>query len=76
MDALEVDEHFGTPGIRVSTEVVLSVEAMVQAIPFFKRLGKKVLETGRRQGGYGRTVGKVVIGGADANLEQVRAGLA
>lgn len=37
---------------------------------------KKVIVESNKQDRYGRTVGKVLINGVDANLEQVQAGLA
>lgn len=37
---------------------------------------KKVTIVAYKTDRYGRTVGKVVVGGVDANLEQIRAGLA
>jgi endonuclease YncB( thermonuclease family) len=38
--------------------------------------GKRVLVIGNKIDRYGRTVGKIEVGGIDANLEQVKTGLA
>ena len=38
--------------------------------------GKAVLVVYNKKDRYGRTIGKVMLGGTDANLEQIKAGLA
>lgn len=61
------------------------IDAPEKAQPFGQRskdnlsnlvFGKQVVVDAGKTDRYGRTVGKVVVDGVDANLEQVRAGLA
>lgn len=61
------------------------IDAPEQAQPFGRRskenlsnlvFGKQVVVDDGKTDRYGRTVGKVVVDGVDANLEQVRAGYA
>lgn len=61
------------------------IDAPEKAQPFGQRskenlsnlvFGKHVVVDAGKSDRYGRTVGKVVVDGVDANLEQVRAGLA
>ena len=80
-DTIEVLDATKTPRrIRLG-----GIDAPEKAQPFGARseqhlsdqvFGKHVEVLSNKTDKYGRTVGKVMIGGKDANLEQVRAGLA
>ena len=80
-DTIEVlDSNKTTHRIRLG-----GIDAPEKAQPFGARskqhlsdqvFGKEVEVQSNKTDKYGRTVGKVIVGGKDANLEQVRAGLA
>jgi endonuclease YncB( thermonuclease family) len=61
IDAPEKKQAFGNKSKQHLTDLVFNKEVMVEY---------------SKQDRYGRTVGKIVVDGIDANLEQVKAGLA
>lgn len=80
-DTIEVLDATKTPR-RIRLE---GIDAPEKAQPFGARykqhlsdqvFGKQVEVLSNKTDKYGRTAGKVVIGGKDANLEQVRSGFA
>lgn len=61
IDAPEKDQDFGERSKQSLSDLVFGKDVMVEY---------------EKKDRYGRTLGKVVVGGRSANLEQVRAGLA
>jgi micrococcal nuclease len=75
-----LDDQKRSHDIRLS-----GIDAPEKAQPFGQRskehlsdtaFGKRVEVVGNKTDKYGRTVGKIMVSGTDANLEQVRAGFA
>lgn len=61
IDAPEKKQPFGQRSKQFLSDLVFNKEVTVEY---------------RKKDKYGRTVGKITVGGVDANLEQIRAGLA